>query len=155
MDIPREQTPLLRLLWQRHVWLRSVTDQVLREAIDVEVRQSHITLLSQLPDAGLPSAELARRLDVAAPTAHQWVRELVDLGILSVDPAPGSRREKLVTLTPTGRELREQALDVVRAVEERLRTTPGVDVDGLRSLLGTDWGDPRVAAAGVLAAIRD
>lgn len=147
MDSTRDQTPLLRLLWQRHLWLRSVTDQVLREVVDVEVRQSHITLLSQLPDAGLPSAELARRLGVRAPTAHQWVRELVDLGVLSVDPAPGSRRDKLVTLTAEGRRLRGRAYVALRAVEDELAASTGeAAVDALRELLGSDWGDVDLTA---------
>ncbi|WP_425540870.1 MarR family transcriptional regulator [Streptomyces coeruleorubidus] len=59
----------------------------------------HVTLLSQLPPEGASIAELARRLGVSAPTAHQWVHELVAMGVVTVESDPHSARSKLVRLT--------------------------------------------------------
>ncbi|WP_420362110.1 MarR family winged helix-turn-helix transcriptional regulator [Curtobacterium aetherium] len=134
--------PLLRLMWQRYQWLRSVAEAVMPAGNDGRaLRGTHVTLLSQLPDEGTSGARLARRLGVRPPTVHQWVQELVHLGVLEVVDEQGSRRERTIRLTTRGREEREAALRALRQVESLLEVRIGAEtMRQLRAALATDWG---------------
>jgi DNA-binding MarR family transcriptional regulator len=144
-----EKVPLLRLVWQRYQWLRTVAQHAMQSrGVEDGLRATHVTLLSQLPDVGTTGAELARRLGVRPPTVHQWVRELAELGVLEVIDVPGSRRERRIQLTAQGRHDRAAAFLALRCVEDMLEQRIGADaVSQLRTALLADWGTESDAIA--------
>ncbi|MEU0384199.1 MarR family winged helix-turn-helix transcriptional regulator [Streptomyces chartreusis] len=107
-----------------------------------------MTLLSQLPSEGASIAELARRLGVSAPTAHQWVHELVALGAVTVESDPRSARSKLVLLSEAGVRRRAETMEILAGLEDALAGRIGADaVTALRAALEAPWGSPEAAAA--------
>ncbi|MFI8833133.1 MarR family winged helix-turn-helix transcriptional regulator [Streptomyces afghaniensis] len=107
-----------------------------------------MTLLSQLPSEGASIAELARRLGVSAPTAHQWVHELVAAGVVTVESDPRSARSKLVLLSAAGARRRAETMQVLAGLEAALAGRVGADtVTALRAALEGPWGSPESAAA--------
>lgn len=92
-------------------------------------------------------AELARRLGVSAPTAHQWVHELVALGAVTVESDPHSARSKLVRLTAAGVRRRAETMQILAGLEDALAGRIGADtVLALRAALEEPWGSPESAA---------
>ena len=88
-------------------------------------------------------ADGSRRLTdlatIAAMTKQamgEFVADLAALGLVTVDPDPGDRRAKLVSLTPSGREAAELARAMIDRVElmwsERLGPS---DIDTVERLL--------------------
>lgn len=107
-----------------------------------------MTLLSQLPPEGASIAELARRLGVSAPTAHQWVHELVALGVVTVESDPRSARSKLVLLSAAGVRRREETMQILAGLEAALAGRVGADaVIALRAALEEPWGSPESTVA--------
>ncbi|WP_205323850.1 MarR family winged helix-turn-helix transcriptional regulator [Glycomyces sp. YM15] len=146
---PSESEPLIRLLWRAHHWFRAaLTAAFEAQEGGVIISEAHVTLLSQLPSEGTSIAELARRLGVSAPTAHQWVHELVALGVVTVESDPRSARSKLVRLTAAGAQRRSETMQILAGIETALAEHIGTDtVDALRAALEEPWGSPESAAA--------
>jgi len=145
---PPESEPLIRLLWRAHNWFRTALTAAFEAQEDgTTISAAHVTLLSQLPSEGTSIAELARRLGVSAPTAHQWVHELVAAGVLTVENDPRSARSKLVRLTAAGARRRAETMQMLAGLEAALAGRVGVDtVTALRAALEEPWGSPESAA---------
>jgi DNA-binding MarR family transcriptional regulator len=145
---PPEPEPLARLLWRAHSWFRSALVAALEAQDDPNaISPAQVTLLSQLPMEGTSIAELARRLGVSPPTAHQWVHELAAMDIVTVETRASSARTKLVRLTETGQRRRVQALQVMAGLEAALADRIGpAAVAALRGALEAPWGRPEAAA---------
>jgi DNA-binding MarR family transcriptional regulator len=145
---PPEPEPLARLLWRAHSWFSSALVAALEAQDDpTAISPAQVTLLSQLPLEGTSIAELARRLGVSSPTAHQWVHELAARDIVTVETRASSARTKLVRLTETGRRRRVQALQVMAGLEAALAGRIGpAAVAALRDALEAPWGLPEEAA---------
>jgi DNA-binding MarR family transcriptional regulator len=147
-DPSPEPEPLIRLLWRAHNWFRTALTTAFEAQGDGSaISAAHVTLLSQLPSEGASIAELARRLGVSAPTAHQWVHELVAAGVVSVESDPRSARSKLVLLTAAGVRRREETMQLLAGLEATLAGRVGTDtVTALRAALEEPWGSPESAA---------
>lgn len=141
---PSESEPLIRLLWRAHNWFRAALTTAFEAQEDGSaISAAHVTLLSQLPSEGASIAELARRLGVSAPTAHQWVHELVAMGVLTVESDPHSARSKLVLLTASGVRRREETMQILAGIEATLAGRIGADTAiALRAALEEPWGSP-------------
>ncbi|MDA1362702.1 MarR family winged helix-turn-helix transcriptional regulator [Glycomyces luteolus] len=146
---PSESEPLIRQLWRAHHWFRAALTAAFETQEDgPTISAAHVTLLSQLPSAGASIAELARRLGVSAPTAHQWVHELVALDVVTVEKDPRSARSKLVRLTAAGARRRSETMEMLAGLETALAERIGTDtVIALRAALEEPWGSPVSAAA--------
>ncbi|MEH0541578.1 MarR family winged helix-turn-helix transcriptional regulator [Streptomyces sp. B21-105] len=144
---PPESEPLIRLLWRAHNWFRAALTTAFEAQEDGSaISAAHVTLLSQLPPEGASIAELARRLGVSAPTAHQWVHELVALGVVTVESDPHSARSKLVLLTETGVRRRAETMQILAGLEAALAERVGADtVIALRAALEKPFGAPESA----------
>jgi DNA-binding MarR family transcriptional regulator len=145
---PPEPEPLARLLWRAHGWFRSALAAALEAQDDpIAITPAHATLLSQLPVEGTSIAELARRLGVSPPTAHQWVHELAAMDIVTVESRASSARTKVVRLTEAGYRRRVQAMQVLAGLEAALADRIGAPaVAALRGALEAPWGLPESAA---------
>lgn len=139
-----ESEPLIRLLWRAHNWFRAALTTAFEAQEDGSaISAAHVTLLSQLPSEGASIAELARRLGVSAPTAHQWVHELVAMGVVTVESDPRSARSKLVLLTAAGARRREETMQILAGIEAMLAGRIGAGtVTALRAALEEPWGSP-------------
>ena len=146
---PPESEPLIRLLWRAHSWFRAALTATFEAQEDgAAISAAHVTLLSQLPSEGASIAELARRLGVSAPTAHQWVHELVAAGVVTVENDPRSARSKLVRLTPAGARRRAETMRMLAGLEAALAGRVGADtVIALRAALEEPWGSPESVVA--------
>jgi DNA-binding MarR family transcriptional regulator len=148
--LPSEPEPLGRLLWRAHNWFRTGLISAMQAQDDSgAISPAQATLLSQLPLDGTSIADLARRVGVSSPTAHQWVHELVARDIVTVDASAGSARDKLVRLTETGRQRREQTMRMLAELETALGERIGAaTVSALRAALEAPWGPPDGAIDG-------
>jgi DNA-binding MarR family transcriptional regulator len=147
MTPPPEPEPLARLLWRAHNWFRTALISALKAHDDTAaISPAQVTLLSQLPADGASIAELARRLGVSSPTAHQWVHDLADRDIVSVENRAGSARDKLVRLTELGHQRRAQTMQLLSGLEAALAERIGaITVTALRAALEAPWGPPEAA----------
>ena len=75
-------------------------------------------------------------LGISRQAAQQSVQRLVEHGVVRVDPAPDSRRDKIVSVTGKGELLRGFAASQIRRIEQSCKEQIGADgLESLRRLL--------------------
>ncbi len=90
----------------------------------------YLVMLALWGDEPLSVTELSRMLELDAATLSRLLKRLEAAGLVRRDRNPDDERSLAVGLTPHGRELRTQALQVPPTVVDQL----GMDVDELVSL---------------------
>ncbi|MEM0977031.1 MAG: hypothetical protein AAGJ34_05825 [Pseudomonadota bacterium] len=100
------------------------------------IRASDMRVFGQLRGRTLRLADVHRELGFSRQAAQQAVDRLVAAGVLQVDMEEGSRRDKAVSITEKGQELRALAALQIRDIEEQCAALIGEDgKEELRSLL--------------------
>jgi DNA-binding MarR family transcriptional regulator len=113
------------------------------------LRVRHYSVLSLVCDReGASQREIAEGLGLDPSPVGALVDALEDDGLVQRLPHPADRRTRLVTPTPEGRAVREQArADVAATREEFLTPLPHAErdqlLDILRRLVFTDPGESR------------
>lgn len=101
-----------------------------------EIRPSDMRVFGQLRGRTVRLSEIHRELSFSRQAAQQAVERLVDHGVLRVELAPDSKRDKVVSITEKGQELRTLAARQIRQFESDCAQTIGVDgTETLRSHL--------------------
>lgn len=90
----------------------------------------YLVMLALWGTSPLTVTELGRRLSLEPATLSPLLKRLEAVGLLTRERRPSDQRALEVALTPRGRALRQQALDVPPQVIERL----GMSVPELQSL---------------------
>jgi DNA-binding MarR family transcriptional regulator len=90
----------------------------------------YLVMLALWGDEPLSVTELSRMLELDAATLSRLLKRLEAAGLVRRDRNPDDERSLAVGLTPQGRELRTQALQVPPTVVEQL----GMELDELVSL---------------------
>ena len=100
------------------------------------IRDSDMRVFGQLRGRTLKLSALHRELGMSRQAAQQAVTRLVDHGVLQVTLAEGSKRDKVVSVTDKGQELRGLAARQIRDIEAQCEKAIGADnTEVLRDLL--------------------
>lgn len=90
---------------------------------ELDLTPARLTALSLIAtEPGINQAALAKRLDIAGPSALKLVDALEQSGFVSRADVEGDRRRYSLQLTPSGRTLLETVRTAVEAYETRLAT---------------------------------
>ena len=68
---------------------------------------------------------LARALNISRQAAFSSVSRLIELGVIELKPAPGSKRDKIPVVTKKGNEARRVAEKNLKIIDSRLQTKIG------------------------------
>lgn len=100
------------------------------------IRESDMRVFGQLRGRTLKLSAFHRELGMSRQAAQQAVARLVEHGVLQVTLAEGSKRDKVVSVTDKGQELRSLAARQIRDIEAQCVQAIGADsTEVLRDLL--------------------
>ncbi|WP_412552276.1 hypothetical protein [Shimia sp. MIT1388] len=102
-------------------------DQARQTTEFASIRESDMRVFGQLRGRALKLSALHRELGMSRQAAQQAVTRLVDHGVLQVKLAEGSKRDKVVSVTDKGQELRGLAARQIRKFETQCVETIGVE----------------------------
>ena len=91
------------------------------------LRPSHYRLLDFIPDDGLRLSQLARRANITKQALGEFIATLQTAGLVDVTPDPTDGRARLVSPTPTGRQIQDQIRRTVSVIERDLEQRVGTD----------------------------
>ncbi|MFJ9561011.1 MarR family winged helix-turn-helix transcriptional regulator [Streptomyces fuscichromogenes] len=109
---------LLYMVKQVELAVRSHLDELVKPAGITALQYTALTVLQR--HDGLSAAQLARDSFVTAQSMADLVRSLETRGFIRRERNPRNRRELLILLTDTGRELLAGVAGSVRELEERM-----------------------------------
>ncbi|MEU5599384.1 MarR family transcriptional regulator [Streptomyces sp. NPDC020298] len=114
----RIRPSLLYMVKQVELVVRARLDELVKPAGITALQYTALTVLER--HDGLSAAQLARDSFVTAQSMADLVRSLESRGLVRRERNPRNRRELLILLTDTGRELLAGFADPVRELEERM-----------------------------------
>jgi DNA-binding MarR family transcriptional regulator len=109
---------LLYMIKQVELVVRSHLDDLLRPSGITALQYTSLTVLER--HDGLSAAQLARDSFVTAQSVADVVRALESRGLVRRERNPRNRRELLILLTESGRDLLARHAEPVRDLEERM-----------------------------------
>lgn len=134
----RAVTSLMRV----HQLVLTELDELLRPLGLTFARYEVLVLLSFSRRGALPLGKIGERLQVHATSVTPLVKRLEGAGLIQRAPHPEDGRAVLASITPEGRQVLQQATDVIVAAQFGLSSLSDDECDELTSLLGP----PRSAA---------
>lgn len=109
---------LLYMIKQVELAVRSHLEELLKPAGITALQYTSLTVLER--HDGRSAAQLARDSFVTAQSMADLVRSLENRGLVRRERNPHNRRELLILLTDSGRDLLERHTEPVRELEERM-----------------------------------
>ncbi|NUT27290.1 MAG: MarR family transcriptional regulator [Streptomyces sp.] len=129
---------LLYMVKQVELVVRSHLDELVKPSGITALQYTALTVLQR--HDGLSAAQLARDSFVTAQSIADLVRSLETRGLVRRERNPRNRRELLILLTDTGRELLDRHEGAVRELEERMvRDLTAHQTEQFRQALSRAW----------------
>ncbi|GGP77543.1 MarR family winged helix-turn-helix transcriptional regulator [Saccharothrix coeruleofusca] len=135
-DLEQARTTIAELLREGVRWAGDrLAERVLQPGEPVLSAGARL-VMAHVVGEGVSTAQLARKLRVSRQHVHARVKELAAAGLVVVEPAPGSQREKVVRATAAGEDRRGRALAELRRLDDEIADRVGRDdLEHLRSTL--------------------
>ena len=113
-------------------------DDARAETEFAEVRPADIRVFAQLRGRTVKLSEIHREMGFSRQAAQQAVDRLVGHDMIAVSDDPGSKRDKLVTITEKGQRWRTIAADQIRQIEAEIAEAIGDEAkEALRGYLSS------------------
>jgi DNA-binding MarR family transcriptional regulator len=129
---------LLYMVKQVELVVRSHLDELLKPTGITALQYTSLTVLER--HDGLSAAQLARDSFVTAQSVADVIRSLETRGLVRRERNPRNRRELLILLTESGRDLLARHAEPVRELEDRMvRDLTAHQTDQFRQALSKAW----------------
>ncbi|MFJ7178563.1 MarR family winged helix-turn-helix transcriptional regulator [Streptomyces massasporeus] len=137
-QVTKAPPSLLYMVKQVELVVRSHLDELVRPSGITALQYTALTVLER--HDGLSAAQLARDSFVTAQSIADLVRALEGRGLVRRERNPRNRRELLILLTDSGRELLVRHAGPVRELEERMvRDLTAHQTEQFRQALTKAW----------------
>ncbi|MFJ4280294.1 MarR family winged helix-turn-helix transcriptional regulator [Streptomyces massasporeus] len=137
-QVTKAPPSLLYMVKQVELVVRSHLDELVRPSGITALQYTALTVLER--HDGLSAAQLARDSFVTAQSIADLVRSLEGRGLVRRERNPRNRRELLILLTDSGRELLARHAGSVRELEERMvRDLTAHQTEQFRQALTKAW----------------
>ncbi|MCX4903197.1 MarR family winged helix-turn-helix transcriptional regulator [Streptomyces sp. NBC_00878] len=138
MVVTKAPPSLLYMVKQVELVVRSHLDELLKPSGITALQYTSLTVLER--HDGLSAAQLARDSFVTAQSVADVIRALETRGLVRRERNPRNRRELLILLTESGRDLLARHAGPVRELEERMvRDLTAHQTDQFRQALSKAW----------------
>ena len=133
---------LIIALFQRFCWLDEGLQSRLHDRGWPDVSRPQSMVMTNIVSGIVRPSDIARNLGVSRQAIHSTINQMVKLGMVELAPDPDDRRHMIVSLTPTGARMRQDAQQAMDALSDQLAEQLGQDrFDALLAALEADWGD--------------
>ncbi|MEU9779718.1 MarR family transcriptional regulator [Streptomyces phaeochromogenes] len=138
MVVTKAPPSLLYMVKQVELVVRSHLDELLKPTGITALQYTSLTVLER--HDGLSAAQLARDSFVTAQSVADVIRSLENRGLVRRERNPRNRRELLILLTESGRDVLARHAEPVRELEERMvRDLTAHQTDQFRQALSKAW----------------
>lgn len=135
---------LIIALFQRFCWLDEGLQARLHQRGWPDVNRPQSMVMTNIVSGIVRPSDIARNLGISRQAIHRTLSQMVDLGIVTMEPDPDDRRHMVVSLTETGKRMRQDAQQAMDALSEQIAGALGKDrFESLLAALEADWGENR------------
>ena len=132
---------LIIALFQRFCWLDEGLQARLHERGWPDVNRPQSMVMTNIVSGIVRPSDIARNLGISRQAIHRTLSQMIDLGIVTLEPDPDDRRHMVVSLTETGKRMRQDAQEAMGALSEQIAGALGQDrFENMLAALEADWG---------------
>ncbi|GAO55023.1 MULTISPECIES: MarR family winged helix-turn-helix transcriptional regulator [unclassified Novosphingobium] len=132
---------LIIALFQRFCWLDEGLQARLHERGWPDVNRPQSMVMTNIVSGIVRPSDIARNLGISRQAIHRTLSQMIDLGIVTLEPDPDDRRHMVVSLTETGKRMRQDAQQAMDALSEQIAGALGQDrFENMLAALEADWG---------------
>lgn len=102
-------------------------DEARAETEFATIRPADMRVFGQLRGRDVKLSDIHREMSFSRQAAQQAVDRLVDQDMITVTPVPGSKRDKIVSITDKGQRWRAIAALQIRKIEDQIADAVGDD----------------------------
>ena len=124
---PAQMTSIRGLLLEVAERLEKDTKHVAASAGYANIRPSDARMFMTIAEQPRTISQLARILKISRQAAHSSIGRLMEWNAVELRHAPGSRRDKIATLTERGQRAREATQTRILAMETRIEERIGLE----------------------------
>lgn len=133
---------LIIALFQRFCWLDEGLQARLRDRGWPGVSRPQSMVMTNIVSGIVRPSDIARNLGISRQAIHSTINQMVELGVVALQPDPADRRHMIVSLTETGARMRQDAQRAMDALSDQLAERLGHErFAELLATLEADWGD--------------
>lgn len=133
---------LIIALFQRFCWLDEGLQARLRDRGWPGVSRPQSMVMTNIVSGIVRPSDIARNLGISRQAIHSTINQMVELGVVALQPDPADRRHMIVSLTETGSRMRQDAQRAMDALSDQLAERLGHErFAELLATLEADWGD--------------
>lgn len=131
----------LKALLQEKIWLLDGRLQKKRSSTPYKtLTDAQARVLAALRGEALTISDTSRRLGVSRQAVHKIISELVKRKLLKLTQAEENSRDKLITFTPAGEDMKKQAAKALLELEKEVEVAIGTrNLYLLKELLNKKW----------------
>jgi DNA-binding MarR family transcriptional regulator len=135
------QEMLLRKLLHAFYWVDDGLQAYMVRETGFSLPRAQSMMMACIDDGVTRQADMAKHLRVSKQAVQQALKALIAKGLVQIDPDPENGRQKIVSLTTKGQEMRRIAREGISVLERTLGTRIGAGrLDALHDALDADWG---------------
>ena len=142
---PPETAPFTRLLTRTlahaFYWMDDGLQQYMQARAGFSLPRAQSMMMICIGDGINRQSDIARHLRVSKQAVRQGIRELETKGLVLIEPDPSNGRQKVLTFTAKGEQMRAIAREGLTRMEQVLEQRIGAtQVAALQAALELDWG---------------
>nr|WP_321273801.1 MarR family transcriptional regulator [uncultured Vibrio sp.] len=118
---------LVDLISEKHKQFRQETMQRIGRHFELTFSEMDIYLISLVQFNAMSVSESARYMNISRQAAHKHVKNLESLNLVELTTSASNRREKIITLTQSGKQFGEQVIQIKNELEMELEEKLGVE----------------------------
>ena len=133
---------LIIALFQRFCWLDEGLQARLHDRGWPDVSRAQSMVMTNIVTGVVRPSDIARNIGVSRQAIHSTINQMVEMGMVRLEPDPDDRRHSLVSLTETGQQMRQDAQMSMDRLGEQIAQRLGPErFDAMLAALEADWGD--------------
>ncbi len=131
---------LVDLISEKHKQVRQEIMQRIESHFGQVFSEMDIYIITLIQFSTMSVSESARYMNISRQAAHKHVKNLESLNFVQLTTSESNRREKIITLTESGKQLGEQVNGIKTELELELKNRLGAENYALmKSLLKDEW----------------
>ncbi len=133
---------LIIALFQRFCWLDEGLQARLHDRGWPDVSRAQSMVMTNIVTGVVRPSDIARNIGVSRQAIHSTINQMVEMGMVRLEPDPDDRRHSVVSLTETGQQMRQDAQMSMDRLGEQIAQRLGPErFDAMLAALEADWGD--------------
>ena len=118
---------MVDIISECHKTLRKQTMEKIHARFELRFSDTDTYLLSLIQHQPISTSDAARFMNVSRQAVHKQVKQLIALGLIKSSEENNNKRNKLLTLTTTGKEICTQITEIKAQFDEQLKQQLGLE----------------------------